>query len=93
MSIHFYRDECGYVGEPEPPHDRAAEADDAMRDAFTSADALAALLDRHDGDSGDDAALIESWAERIDALAAEVRARLGEPRVMRNGALVPVGAA
>lgn len=91
MSIHFYRDDAGAVGDREPPRNFRAEADEAMRDLFSAVEALAGLTDRHDGDSGADAALIESWAERAEKLCEEIRASLGEPRVLRHGVLVPVG--
>lgn len=94
MSIHFYRDLNGYVGEPreeEPELTPREEADDAARIAFCDAEALAAILDRHAGDSGENAAAIYSIAGRIADLTEEVRVLLGEPRVMRNGSLVPVG--
>ncbi len=91
MSVHFYRDECGYVGEPDPEPNHRADASEAMRDLLSTVEALAMLTDRHDGDSGADAALIEGWTERVEKLCEEVRAQLGEPRVLRHGVLVPVG--
>ncbi len=66
-----------------------AAADDARRAALAALDDLGALLNRHDGDSGEDAALIEAWTDTITGLADEVRAVLGEPRVRLAGGLVP----
>jgi hypothetical protein len=77
--------------EADPEAFFAADADEAMRDLYATLDALAALADRHAGDSGADAALIEGWAERAEKLCEEIRATLGEPRVLRHGVLVPVG--
>jgi hypothetical protein len=67
------------------------EADEAMRALLSTFEALAALTDRHAGDSGADAALIEGWAERAERLAEDIRSHLGEPRILRHGVLVPVG--
>jgi hypothetical protein len=64
-------------------------ADDAMRAALDEAEEVARLLDRHDSDSGDDAAMIDCWAQRLRAMADEIRTALGEPRVMKHGVLVP----
>lgn len=97
MSVHFYRDDCGAVGDRDDGAmvemiEAREEADEARRDLMSSAEALLALCDRHDGDSGDDASLIYCLAAEVDALASRIRAALGEPRVMRDGSLVPVGA-
>lgn len=63
------------------PNDKTEAADAACRLAFGAADHLAGLLDRYDGDSGDDADAIDAIRARIDAIAADVRALLGTPRV------------
>jgi hypothetical protein len=82
MSIHFYRDLNGYVGEPREPDQTPREAaDQAQAGMLAAAENLAALCDRHDGDSGEDADLIDALTREIDALADRVRAALGEPRV------------
>ena len=91
MSIHFYRDECGFVGEPDPEPDYPADASEAMRELFSAVEALGMLTDRHEGDSGADVQLIEGWTERVEKLCEEVRSHLGKPRVMRNGRLVALG--
>lgn len=90
MSIHFFRDECGFVGEPDPEPDCPADASEAMRELFGAVEALGALTDRHEGDSGADVQLIEDWTTRVETLCAEVRSHLGEPRVLRHGRLVAV---
>lgn len=91
MSIHFYQDDAGYVGEPEPERDYAAEASEAMRDLFSAVEALGMLTDRREGDSGADVQLIEGWTERVERLCEEVRTHLGKARVMRGGRLVAAG--
>lgn len=84
MSIHFYPDRG------EPKRDRHADADEAMHGLFAAVEALMTLTDRHCGDNGADAALIEGWADRTHALCKEIRAVLGEPRVRTpSGGLVP----
>lgn len=82
MSVHSYIDDCGSVGEPriEDEPDPLAEADEAMRELLSAVDELGKLTDRHGGDSGADAALIEGWTERVERLCEEVRMHLGEPR-------------
>jgi hypothetical protein len=71
-------------------HDRHEAADAAMHKAFDAAEVVAMLLDRHNYDNGDDAALIEGWETRLRQLATEIRATLGEPRQrLFCGALVP----
>ena len=66
-------------------------ADEAASRLMASAEALTALCDRHSGDSGDCYETIDALAQEIDDLADRIRATLGEPRVIRNGVLVPVG--
>lgn len=82
MSIYFYRDDAGAVGDrhPAPGLARVEAADHARRQAFAQAETLTALLDRHAGDSGDDADAIEAITADIEALVGKVRALLGEPR-------------
>lgn len=83
-------DFAGFPPEREPTP--AELADEACRDALSEAEQLAALLDRHDGDSGEHADAIESIGGRIAALVVEVRTLLGEPRTMRSGRLVAMEA-
>jgi hypothetical protein len=89
--IAAYSDDCGFVGERDPKPDHVGEADQAMRDLLSTITELADLTDRHRGDSGADVALIEGWSERAEKLCEDIRVALGVPRVLRNGALVPVG--
>ena len=63
----------------------------AMLLAHAAAEAFAALLDRHPGDSGADPALIEGWTTLLESAAEAIRVHLGEPRLLRHGVLVPVG--
>ena len=81
MSVHFYRDDCGCVGEPRRSNaavERAEAADLAGRRAYRFADELALALDRSAFDYGTDAAALDAIAARIRALTAEVAALLGE---------------
>lgn len=52
---------------------------EACHVAYAAADRLAALLDRAEGEAGDNADAILSIAERITALADEAEALLGKP--------------
>jgi hypothetical protein len=71
-------------------HDRHEAADTAMHKAFNAAEVVAMLLDRHNYDNGDDAALIEGWTSQLRQLERQIRATLGEPRQrLFCGALVP----
>ena len=83
MSIHFYRDENGCVGDPREDDsddvDREA-ADIAAGDALTEAQRLVDLLDREAGDNGNDAPALRDIARRIFAISDDLRALLGAPR-------------
>jgi hypothetical protein len=85
----MYRDEQGFVGDPDVPVDLIAAADEAMRGLRAAAEALATLADRCRGDSGDDVDAIEGWCVDAERLCEQVRVALGEPRVLRHGVLVP----
>ena len=62
----------------------------AMRAAFDAAEQVELLLDRHWGDSGDDPDMIHEWRATLEALAAEIKRELGEPRMkLPGGGLVP----
>jgi hypothetical protein len=54
-----------------------------------SAEELAKLLDREDGDWGENADAIRAYLPRIENIRIELRAMLGEPRVRFAGGLVP----
>ena len=70
--------------------DRRDDASDAMREAFHAAEQVEMLLDRHWGDSGEDADMIDAWRDTLEALAAEIRREIGEPRMkLPCGGLVP----
>ena len=85
MSIHFYRDDGGCVGEPDPPEDMRDAADAACITAFSAAEDLAMELDRAHGDAGERPDALLSLAARITALAEEARALLGrKPRLIRD---------
>lgn len=65
-------------------------ASEAMRAAFDAAEQVALLLDRHWGDSGDDADMIQEWRATLEGLVLEIRDALGEPRMkLPSGGLVP----
>lgn len=71
-------------------YDPIEAASEAMRAAFDAAEQVALLLDRHWGDSGDDAVTIYDWCDTLEALAAQIRRELGEPRMkLPSGGLVP----
>jgi hypothetical protein len=91
VSIHFYRDLNGVVGEPDPPANTPDTADEAMRRLYSTVEALAMLTDRHRGDSGADADMIDGWDTLLESVAEAIRTHLGEPRIIRHGVLVPVG--
>jgi hypothetical protein len=76
MSIAFYRDLNGYVGEPRrwPDDAQVDAADDAMRDMLAEATNLAGMADRWPGSNGDDASAIKQYLARLTLLAAEFRA-------------------
>lgn len=62
----------------------------AMRAAFDAAEQVALLLDRHWGDSGDDADMIHEWRATLEDLVHDIRDTLGEPRMkLPCGGLVP----
>lgn len=70
--------------------DRQDAASDAMRAAFDAAEQVALLLDRHWGDSGDDADMIHDWRATLESLVYDIRETLGEPRMkLPSGGLVP----
>ena len=70
--------------------DRTLDADAAMTAAFDTAERVAMLLDRHYGDAGDDAEVIERWDYTLCQLEAEILRTLGEPRIrLPRGGLVP----
>ena len=70
--------------------DLSYDADVAMCEAFAAAERVIVLLDRHAGDNGTDADVIEGWADRLRQLEREILATLGEPRTrLPCGALVP----
>ena len=70
--------------------DRQDAASDAMRAAFDAAEKVALLLDRHWGDSGDDADMIHDWRATLESLVYDIRETLGEPRMkLPSGGLVP----
>lgn len=71
-------------------HDRTLDADAAMTAAFDTAERVAKLLDRHFGDNGDDAEVIERWDHTLHQLEVEILRTLGEPRTrLPGGGLVP----
>ncbi|CAB5224245.1 hypothetical protein UFOVP735_43 [uncultured Caudovirales phage] len=70
--------------------DRQDDASEAMREAFANAEQVAMLLDRHWGDSGDDADMIHDWRATLESLVYDIRKALGEPRMkLPGGGLVP----
>ena len=70
--------------------DRQDDASEAMREAFANAELVCALLDRHWGDSGDDADMIHDWRATLESLVYDIRKTLGEPRMkLPCGGLVP----
>lgn len=83
--IGAYRDDCGFVGEADPLEDATAASDEACREALNAAEALAAILDRRDGDAGEHADALLSLRDRIVALHDEATALLGAKcRVVRD---------
>jgi hypothetical protein len=71
-------------------HDKHEASYQAMREAFEAGEDLLALLDRHWGDSGDDAEMILAWRDRLLVMAAHIKREIGEPRIrLPNGGLVP----
>lgn len=69
---------------------RQDAASDAMRAAFAAAEQVALLLDRHWGDSGDDAGMIHEWRATLEDMMHDIRDTLGEPRMkLPSGGLVP----
>ena len=67
---------------------RRDAADAAMAAAHAAAERVAALLDRHDGDAGDDPEAVRAIADRLTALEREILDQLGEPLVRFAGGLV-----
>lgn len=62
----------------------------AMQEAFEAAEQVAMLMDRHWGDSGDDADMIDAWRDTLERLAAQIKREIGEPRMkLPSGGLVP----
>lgn len=93
MSVHFYQDDCGSVGERRRDTSRqeAREAADAEGfAAYAEVEHLAGVLDRHEGDYGEDAEALASITRRIVALREEVVALLGNPArgIWQNGRIV-----
>lgn len=58
---------------------KTSEADDACRRALAEAEVLAQLLDRHNGDAGQDADPWLELADLIEQIGVRVRAAFGEP--------------
>lgn len=58
------------------------KADSAVSAAFDVAERVAALLDRRDGDAGDDPDVIEAIANRLHQLERDIVEAIGEPTVM-----------
>lgn len=56
------------------------DASEAMRDAHHAAEQVEALLDRYWGDAGSDPDMINAWRDALDAMAAQIRRELGEPK-------------
>lgn len=81
MSVHFYHDDCGYVGESRAPtlRDRTDAADAERAVAFAAIERLHELFDRYDGDAGDNAEAIAGITERLLAIHEEALALLGRP--------------
>lgn len=70
--------------------DRQDAASEAMRDAHHAAEQVEMLLDRHWGDAGSDAEMVNDWRDTLEALAAEIKREIGEPRMkLPSGGLVP----
>ena len=70
--------------------DHQDDASEAMREAFAIAEQVAMLLDRHWGDSGDDPDMINNWRDTLEAVAAEIKREIFEPRMkLPSGGLVP----
>lgn len=68
-------------------HDAAYEA---MNAAFRAAERVEMLLDRHYGDNGTDADMIDAWRDTLERLAAQIKREIGEPRMkLPSGGLVP----
>lgn len=62
----------------------------AMNAAFHAAEQVELLLDRHYGDNGTDPDMIHEWRATLEALAAEIKREIGEPRIRTpSGGLVP----
>lgn len=66
------------------------DASEAMRDAHHAAEQVEMLLDRYWGDAGSDADMVNDWRDTLEALAAEIKREIGEPRMkLPGGGLVP----
>lgn len=68
---------------------RRSAADTAMSAAHAVAERVCLLLDRHEGDAGDDAEACRVIADKLAALEAEIFDQFGEPLVRFAGGLVP----
>jgi hypothetical protein len=63
-------------------HYTTEKADRAISAAFDVAERVAALLDRRDGDAGDDPDVIEAIANRLHQIEREIVEAIGEPPAM-----------
>jgi len=63
-------------------HYTTEKADRAISAAFDVAERVAALLDRRDGDAGDDPDVIEAIANRLHQIERDIVEAIGEPTVM-----------
>lgn len=73
-------------------HYTTEKADRAISAAFDAAERVGALLDRRDGDAGDDPDVIETFTNRLLQLERDIVEAIGEPTVMvriGGGYLVP----
>jgi hypothetical protein len=71
-------------------HDKHEAAYEAMCKAMHAAEDVTLLLDRHWGDSGDDAEMILAWRDQLLRMATYIKWEIGEPRIrLPNGGLVP----
>lgn len=68
---------------------RRDAADAAMAAAHAAAERVAALLDRHYGDAGDNPEAVRDIADRLTVLEREIFEQFGEPMVRFAGGLVP----
>lgn len=70
---------------------RRDAADAAMAAAHSAAERVQALLDRYDGDAGDDPEAVRAIADKLTVLEREIFEQFGEPMVRFAGGLVPRG--